>query len=230
MRLHAHYVHAFAFASLHQIALGDAQQDALGNAQIPLLAQNHTLPKRVAIIGAGAAGSSTAYFLRKYADEANLPIDIIVFEKNSYIGGRSTTVFAFENEDEAALLQPRIPVELGASIFVNVNRILVDAVNEFNLSTDSASRPRSGEEDERELLGVWNGDQFVFTQRLGGSKWQSWWSTAKLLWRYGVSPYRTLKLMQSTVGGFFRLYDEPLFPWRNGLSEAIAETGLLNVT
>lgn len=41
--------------------------------------------KRIAVIGAGAAGSSAAYFSRQYLGEE---VDIEIFEKQSDIGGR----------------------------------------------------------------------------------------------------------------------------------------------
>ena len=53
--------------------------------------------------GAGAAGSSTAYSLRNSVDETT-PLEITVFERAHYVGGRSTTVNVFDN--------PSYPVEL----------------------------------------------------------------------------------------------------------------------
>ena len=97
-----------------------------------------------------------------------MPVNITVFERNPFVGGRSTTVNAYD--------EPSIPVELGASIFVEVNSILTSAVKEFNLSTSefipSSKVPGAA-------LSVWNGRKFVVTQESGGS----WWDTAKLLWR-----------------------------------------------
>jgi prenylcysteine oxidase/farnesylcysteine lyase len=95
-------------------------------------------------------------------------VNITVFERNAFIGGRSTTVNAYDD--------PSIPVELGASIFVEVNSILNDAVKEFNLST-SDFIPES--KVPGAALAVWNGQEFVVTQE--GSS--SWWDIAKLLWR-----------------------------------------------
>ncbi len=58
-------------------------------------------------------------------------------------------------------------MELGASIFVEVNKILKNATEEFGLQTQS----RSSIEDEPEMLGIWNGEKFVFTQKEGGWAW-----------------------------------------------------------
>jgi prenylcysteine oxidase/farnesylcysteine lyase len=46
--------------------------------------------KRLAIIGAGASGSSAAFFARRAAREAGVieeQLEIVVFEKEDYVGG-----------------------------------------------------------------------------------------------------------------------------------------------
>jgi prenylcysteine oxidase/farnesylcysteine lyase len=57
---------------------------------------NQLRPKRIAIVGAGASGSATAFFLRRAArvmaerigvPEEKLVGDIVVFDKEGYIGG-----------------------------------------------------------------------------------------------------------------------------------------------
>ncbi|KAL3426228.1 prenylcysteine oxidase [Phlyctema vagabunda] len=169
--------------------------------------------KRIAVIGAGAAGSSTVYHLQKFAETSGLQTNVTVFERSSYVGGRSTTVNAFDN--------PLEPVELGASIFVEVNAILKNASNHFRLNP----RARSLDADS-ELLGIWDGDKFVFTQQEGG--WE-WWNTAKILWKYGLAPIRTQRLMKTTVGKFLKLYDAPFFPFRS-LSDRALDLGLTAVT
>lgn len=98
------------------------------------------------------------------------------------------------------------PVELGASIFIQLNHILWGAAKEFNLPL----LPLGDEDDE--LLGIWDGDRFVHQQ--DSSQW-SWWNLAKLFWKYGFAPYRAQKLMQSTVALFLKLYEPPNFPFRS---------------
>lgn len=92
-------------------------------------------------LGAGAAGSSTAYYLQKFANESGLEINVTVFERSSYVGGRSTTVNAYDD--------PLIPVELGASIFVEVNTILKNSSEAFGLNRSNA------ETEDAEILGIW---------------------------------------------------------------------------
>ncbi|RHZ44511.1 putative prenylcysteine lyase [Aspergillus thermomutatus] len=189
------------------VSLINAEQQPLGTA--------HGSPKRVAIIGAGAAGSSSAYSLRKFADSLQIPVDITVYERNSYIGGRSTTVNVLDD--------PKYPVELGASIFVSVNYNLVNASKELGLTVRSADHARPRESDD--TLGIWDGEQFVLVLQ----DTYSWWNIAKLIWRYGLSPIRTQSLMKSTVNKFLRLYDSPYFPFRS-LTSAAAAVDLLNST
>lgn len=87
-----------------------------------------------------------------------------------------------------------------------------------------------GLEDEEQSLGVFDGQRFVFIQTMSEGKLNYWWNTVKILWKYGISPFRTLRLMRSTVDSFLKMYDEPIFPWKEGLSEAVAAVGLLNAT
>ncbi|KAH5428840.1 hypothetical protein HBI67_174050 [Parastagonospora nodorum] len=170
--------------------------------------------KRVAIIGAGAGGSSAAYHLSKYAAESSIPTNITVFERNSYIGGRTTTVNVWNN--------PSFPVELGGSIFVEVNHIMMEAMERFHLSPASQDLARTLDMPD---LGVWNGQEFVLITR----QEDGWWDKAKLLWRYGTAPLWTNRLMKSAVGKFLTMYDEPVFPWKS-LSEVVEKVGLLEAT
>jgi prenylcysteine oxidase / farnesylcysteine lyase len=139
-------------------------------------------------------------------------INITLFEKTERIGGRSLTVDAYDD--------PLQPVELGASIFVNVNHILWNASHEFNLPLIDPGP------DEDTLLGVWNGDEFVFEQD-STTSW--WWDVAKLVWKYGTAPYYTRNLVKETVATFLKLYEEPHFPYRS-LTTRVYELGLHKIT
>lgn len=163
-------------------------------------------------LGAGAAGASTAYHLHKYAEEAGIAVNITIFEKSSRVGGRTLTVNAHDSLHS--------PVELGASIFVKVNHILWNATDDFNLS-----RINPGV-DEKGLLGIWDGDSFVYTQ--DSESW-GWWSLAKLFWKYGTAPYYVNNLVQQTVWTFLKLYEKPYFPFRSLTTRAF-ELDLVKVT
>ena len=142
-------------------------------------------------------------------------MEITVYERESYVGGRSTTVNVFDD--------PAYPIELGASIFVQVNYNLVNASRDLGLNVHSADHARPREADDS--IGIWDGSQFVFTLKNS----YSWWNIGRLFWRYGLAPLRTQNLVKSIVGRFLRLYEEPLFPF-SSLSEATAAMGLLNST
>ncbi|KAI3551390.1 prenylcysteine oxidase [Colletotrichum abscissum] len=168
--------------------------------------------KQVAIIGAGAGGSSAAYYLQKFAEAEGLPVNITVFEKTDRVGGRTLTVDAYGN--------PLEPVELGASIFIEANHIIYNASINFGLPL---KEPESGSDG---FLGIWDGEKFVFSQ--DDSSW-NWWNLAKLFWKYGTAPYKAQKLVQSTVATFLQLYEKPHFPFRS-LTQRVFELDLLKAT
>ncbi|KAI1169864.1 prenylcysteine oxidase [Nemania sp. FL0916] len=168
--------------------------------------------KQIAIIGAGAAGSSAAYYLQRYANESNIAIDVTVFEKTGHIGGRTLTVNVYDDPIE--------PIELGASIFVDVNYILSNATRDFGLTAKDPGAEEGG------LLGIWDGDSFVYTQN--SNSWD-WVKLARLFWKYGTAPYYTHKLVQSTVATFLKLYDVPFFPFRS-LSTRAFQLDLARIT
>ncbi|KAJ6441033.1 high-affinity Zn(2+) transporter zrt1 [Purpureocillium lavendulum] len=169
--------------------------------------------KNVVIIGAGAAGSSAAYHLQKYAAEEGLPINITILEKTEHVGGRTVTVNAYDD--------PSLPVEQGASIFVTVNHILHNATRDFDLPLAGMSDNEPGD-----VTAIWNGDDIVW-QSEEGSSW--WWDVARMWWRYGLAPYRAVRLVKEVVGTFLHLYEEPHFPFRS-LTQRAFELGLHKVT
>lgn len=178
-------------------------------------------PHRIAIIGAGAAGTSTSYYLRKFAEQAGIPLNITLYDRNDYIGGRSTTVDAYNDTAQ--------PVELGASIFVPANRILVNATEEFNLSVEQLEQSAAQANlygismgTVSPKIGVWDGTQLVVELEEG----DSWWDLAKLAWRYGfLSPYRMLTAVKEMIRKFVKIYDPPFFPW-GSLTQVMYELGL----
>ncbi|EEQ30568.1 hypothetical protein McanMca71_000729 [Microsporum canis] len=202
----------FYLLLLSNFVLSQEVQQPLG-AETPVASKK---PKMVAVIGAGSGGTSAAYYLRTYADYFSVPINITIFEQSSYVGGRSTTVDVFDD--------PSLPIELGASIFVEVNRNLMKAAKNFGLTIQGAGDTRPKEATDS--LGVWDGSKFVFQQREGNYRW---WNIVQLLWKYGWAPMRTQDLMKSTIGKFLKLYRYPLFPWKN-LSEAARSSGLIEST
>ena len=110
---------------------------------------------------------------------------------------------------------------LGRAYSLKSNKILKDAANEFGLNTQS----NQSAGDDPEILGIWNGEKFVYTQKGEAS----WWDLAKLFWKYGLAPMRTQRLMRSTVEKFLKLYEPPFFPFRS-LSDRALDLDLTWVT
>ncbi|KAK9451661.1 Prenylcysteine lyase-domain-containing protein [Limtongia smithiae] len=171
----------------------------------------------VAIIGAGAGGASAAYYLQRYSGQA---FNITVYEKNSYVGGRSTTINIHDD--------PRWPVELGASIFVKDNLNLMAAAKEFGLNVAGTELGQLKSEETQQIetsFGIWDGKSLVFSLNTESS----WKTAAKLFYRYGVSIIRARRLASKAVKMFMAFYSDTLFPFGD-LTETAIATGLANIT
>ncbi|GAB0132090.1 hypothetical protein EsDP_00000538 [Epichloe bromicola] len=169
--------------------------------------------KNIAIIGAGAAGSSAAYHLQKFAQEEGLILNITLFEKTNHIGGRTLTVNPFND--------PQVRVELGASVFIKENHIMYNATQMFGLNLTELT-----DSEPTDYTAIWDGETIVFRSE-EGSAW--WWDAAKLFLKYGLAPYRAVQLVKNAVGTFLQLYEEPYFPFRS-LTQRAFELGLLRLT
>lgn len=166
--------------------------------QIPLkLLDSISDGTRVAVIGAGAAGSSAAFHLSQFAEGT----DISVFERNNYIGGRVDHV-----EIEGKV------VELGASIFVHTNHILWESAEMFNLTVVTKEEGRGLEDDK--LLGIYNGHETVFELEWPDTIWKK--LVIQMARKFGVlSPYRANKLKNEATSRFMKMYNDPYFPWKS---------------
>lgn len=123
---------------------------------------------QIAIIGAGAGGSSAAFWISKARERFGLDVEIDVYERNDYIGGSeytfhrfihvffhhtrylgSTVVYPYNDSSLPEL-------ELGASIFVEANKNLWRASDEFNLT-------RRDFHSENYETGVWDGEELLLS-------------------------------------------------------------------
>lgn len=96
------YVAAFSWSSLFGGVATDQQQHVIqADPEKPA-------PYRVAVIGAGAAGSSAAFWISKGAERQGKEIQIDVFERSEYTGGRESRfqrrVFANPSPSTQAVL------------------------------------------------------------------------------------------------------------------------------
>ncbi|KIJ27216.1 hypothetical protein M422DRAFT_271647 [Sphaerobolus stellatus SS14] len=156
-------------------------------------------PHRVAIIGAGAAGSSAAYWLAGASNRSKeVELEIEVFEREGYIGGRSTVVFPHNSKAFQ-------PVELGASIFVTANKNLIRAAQEFGLTLTAPGGELGGLEfGMGRVFGSW----YEFT--LCDS------DDARLVARYGLdSITRTQDLTQDMLNHYLELYNTTTPDWKD---------------
>ena len=113
------------------------------------------------------------------------------------------------------------PIELGASIFITKNEILLNATRDFELALGNLREGSPGD-----ITAIWDGKDFVY-QTTDGESW--WWDVGKMFWRYGMSPYRAVNLVKATVGKFLQLYTEDHFPFRS-LTAKVFELGLVKET
>ncbi|TDL28887.1 FAD/NAD(P)-binding domain-containing protein [Rickenella mellea] len=169
------------------------------------------VPRKIAIIGAGAAGSSAAFWISKAKTASGVVVDVDVYEREGYIGGRSTVVYPYNDTTLP-------PLELGASIFVQANKNLWRAASEFNLVKNNLT------EDDESEVGFWDGEKFVFT--MGPSKGMfNWWNSIKVAWRYGISsPKKTQDIVKGMIKDILTIYSPESPRWRN-VTQLVYELG-----
>lgn len=122
--------------------------------------------KTVAIIGAGAGGSSTAFFIAKAKQRYGVDIDIHVYDRNEFVGGGESLfgpvyTWDFNVVKDNDFVHPYDderyrPVELGASKHYEVDQNLARAAKEFNLTRIARKRRNDG-------VGIWDGSEVLFT-------------------------------------------------------------------
>ena len=156
------------------------------------------LPRpRIAIVGGGAAGTSSAFFLTHLGNHnASLSVDVDLFEANDYLGGRSTIVYPFDNDTYPS-------IEVGASIFVKANKNLWKATKSFNLTLQDMHG--GGDDEDKSGMAIFDGQDFVYQESGSG---YGWWNMAKLFWRYGYSPMTVKNSVTETVAKFTELYED----------------------
>lgn len=77
-----------------------------------------------------------------------------------------------------------------------------------------------------DVTAIWNGEEFVYVTK-ESEGW--WWDVGRMWWRYGMAPYKAVKLVREVVGTFLKLYEAPYFPFRS-LTERVFELGLERIT
>ncbi len=149
---------------------------------------------RIGIIGSGIAGSSAAYFVRQ---DFGQRAEIVVFEKAPHVGGR---IREMEIADEQ--------VELGASIFLPINRYLVSFVTLLGL------HPR--QTNKTTTFGIWNGTSFDLK-----SPHSSILARVKMMLRYGLAPLHLQRLVKDSLKHWLTIYERQDLGWGFETSEEL---------
>ncbi|CAG9530183.1 unnamed protein product [Cercopithifilaria johnstoni] len=139
---------------------------------------------KIAIIGGGIGGASSAYFLRALApSETN--IEIRLFNQGN-IGGRLTTVEMQYNGKKRMF-------EAGGSVLHPANLYFKNWMEKFGLHKNKPHK--------RGIMGIWNGQEFVFLK-------SSWYLITfyRLLKRYGFDQLKSHFEIRSLLSDFENIY------------------------
>ena len=148
---------------------------------------------KVAIVGAGISGLSSAYYLRKLCREGNVPLELVLFESSARLGGVFDTI---KKED--------MVLELGPDSFITSKPWALDLARELGL--------------EDSLLGVGYGkgkNTFVYQAR-------RLWPLPEGFFLMAPSrllPFLRSRLF--SAGAKLRVLFEPLVPRGGGEDESI---------
>lgn len=142
---------------------------------------------KVAIIGAGITGASSAHHLHQLT-RLRQPLDITVFDSEDQVGGRIRSAH-IHNE-------PGYDVESGAAAFTEDDWCLKEAMREVGLKPVPHSRSDYH-------TGVWNGNDFLVRydnsdKPLSGT----WWPSPKWWWRYGSSLSKVQEMIKRSAESF----------------------------
>ncbi|RIB08319.1 Prenylcysteine lyase-domain-containing protein [Gigaspora rosea] len=147
-------------------------------------------PKTIAIIGAGAGGSSAAYWISEAFANSSTSVKTTVYEQLPQVGGRAL-VYNYTRDNT------QIFIELGASLFIDVNYHMTNSAKKFGLEFINY-----GEELPNAKVGIWDGNQFVFEQSSS-----SYWDISKLIWKYGWAPIKVQRLVKFIISKYLKTYE-----------------------
>lgn len=132
---------------------------------------------RIAIIGSGICGTTTAYYLSKKFEN----IDIQIFEKDQTVGGR-TKSFEYKG----------LNLNLGAGFFIGANLNLISLLNEYKIEYNLANK------DQQSRI-AWDGNEIKYNSNAR-------FSMLKMLYYHGYSLFKLNRFLSKKLGGFMKLY------------------------
>ncbi|QRW17382.1 prenylcysteine lyase [Rhizoctonia solani] len=170
---------------------------------------------KVAVIGAGAGGSSASYWLSLAKQRAakGINIGVTVFEQDNRIGGRSEVVYPYGDTSYP-------PIEVGAALFTGGNKNMIRAASEFGLSLTSFGSPTNG-------TGVWDGSNLVWRTTNNSTA-----DSIRSDQRYQDGSAKTLRLIIPYLTSFAKSYTHsfPSFATIADYSSAVGYTTLSTTT
>ena len=153
---------------------------------------------RIAIVGAGIAGASTAHHLHQLA-RLWTPLDITVYEAKGRVGGRIKSV---KLRDKSGVI-----VEVGARSLYDDDWCLKEAMREVGLKPEYRRQ-------FNHRTSVWDGNDFLISYEDDkGPGTGSWRDSLKWVWIYGRSPSQLQSMVKATFDKFsaFAMFQ----PFRN---------------
>ncbi|KAI9027288.1 Prenylcysteine lyase-domain-containing protein, partial [Phycomyces nitens] len=159
--------------------------------------------------GGGAAGTSAAFWLKNAFEDTDIELHSTIYERSHRLGGRTMTTPVKGDPALGA-------IEVGASIFVEANHNLMNATKNFGLNRTTLT-------GHKQKLGVWDGQSFLF-QETGST----YWDGAKFLWRYGSSPLKANRHLETILERFDLLYSNDTLAYYS-IEEAFKGVGLYDL-
>ncbi|KAJ3129625.1 hypothetical protein HK098_000776 [Nowakowskiella sp. JEL0407] len=162
------------------------------------LPESTTPTINIAIIGAGSAGTSTAYYLSKLTANFN----VTIYEETNRIGGRAFSKLV-------PIGNSYITVEYGASLIASVNYNLANATNDLGLVSVPSKWTEIGG-DTVSGFGVWNGSwRYKDIQALTWTTLTNSLTNVLLLLQYGLlnGPTKAQNLVNPLIDKFLLLYN-----------------------
>ena len=191
--------HLLVFAlSLHKVSAESYEVDVEESPSLLFMQQtagykqpSSSRVPRIAIIGAGIAGASTAHHLHQLARRTQ-PLNITVFETENRVGGRIKSVGVHD--------EPWQVVEAGAVDFSEDDWCISEAMREVGLKSRKTRINHL-------RTGIWDGEDFLVEYQDEEEAKDSWWRSLKWLWRYGWSAHRFEELAKATEGKYRPLFE-----------------------
>ena len=114
--------------------------------------------KRVAIVGGGISGGSTSFFITQFLRNHSLPpVDITVFERRDYIGGRLKHISYGPN---------KLKIEVGGAAWTDDNVYMTEMANAVGVNVTRKKLETKQSESlvataSGNTIGIWDGSSLI---------------------------------------------------------------------